>query len=225
MYRKSDLDQAVKLIPFKNSAFFSDAQVKADAQYYTSLGGGGSGHAIKFFARYIGEDNMIGLALWENCNGRTGLTGDVVVQPLSRNDNTVYDYMERRVRWLRVRKYMVLLATCIEPTTESIMCGIYGTFGTSTLFLNQWFSIKCCLSSRSSSSSSSSIVTYLPRWMDDTHVVSSGREAIEWLQVWILREVLALPIWIEAMWGHEIDWRGRPIRIKKDLTAEEVGKG
>lgn len=31
----------------------------------------------------------------------------------------------------------------------------------------------------------------------------------------ILREVLALPIWFSAMFGHEIDWRGRPFKIKK----------
>ncbi|KAG5418901.1 HSX11 [Candida metapsilosis] len=235
MYRKSDLDQAVKLIPYKNSAFFGDPNVKADAQYYTSLG---SGHAIKFFARYIGEDNMIAIALWENCNGRTGLTGDVVVQPLTRHDNTVHDYMQRRTRWLRVRKYMVSLATCIEPTTESIVCGIYGTFAISTLFFNQWFSIKWfilhmslwCLSDfiqynvliNHVKSTKSANVTYLPRWMDDVHVVSSAREFFEWLQVWALREVLALPIWFSAMFGHEIDWRGRPFRIKNDLTAEEL---
>ncbi|CCG23724.1 Hsx11 UDP-glucose:ceramide glucosyltransferase [Candida orthopsilosis Co 90-125] len=235
MYRKSDLDQAVKLIPYKNSPFFSDPKVKSDAQYYTSLG---LGHAIKFFARYIGEDNMIGIALWENCNGRTGLTGDVVVQPLSRHDNTVQDYMQRRIRWLRVRKYMVSLATFIEPTTESIVCGIYGTFAISTLFFNQWFSIKWfllhmtvwCLSDfiqyniliNHVKSTTSANVTYLPRWMDNIHVVHSWGEVVEWLQVWVLREVLALPIWFSAMFGHEIDWRGRPFKIKKDLTAEEL---
>ncbi|CAD1811403.1 unnamed protein product [Candida parapsilosis] len=235
MYRKSDLDQAVKLIPYKNSPFFSDTKVKSDAQYYTSLG---LGHAIKFFARYIGEDNMIGIALWENCNGRTGLTGDVVVQPLSRHDNTVQDYIQRRVRWLRVRKYMVSLATFIEPTTESIVCGIYGTFAVSTLFFHQWFSIKWflihmtawCLSDfvqynvliNHAKSTASANMTYLPRWMDNIHVVHSLRDAGEWLQVWLLRELLALPIWFSAMFGHEIDWRGKPFKIKKDLTAEEL---
>ncbi|KAI5970081.1 HSX11 [Candida margitis] len=235
MYRKSDLDQAVKLIPYKNSPFFRDAKVKSDAAAYTSLG---LGHAIKFFARYIGEDNMIGIALWENCNGRTGLTGDVVVQPLSRHDNTVQDYMQRRVRWLRVRKYMVSLATFIEPTTESIVSGVYGTFAMSTLFFHRWFSIKWfllhmgfwCLSDfiqynvliNHVKSTASANVTYLPRWMDDIHVVKSVGEVIEWLQVWLLREVLALPIWFIAMFGHEIDWRGRPFKIKKDLTAEEL---
>ena len=45
MYRRSDLDQSVKLIPYKNSQFFKDTKVKQDAGYYTSLG---IGHAIKF---------------------------------------------------------------------------------------------------------------------------------------------------------------------------------
>ena len=48
----------------------------------------------------------------------------MVVQPYSGSENNaVKDYIQRRVRWLRVRKYMVLLATLIEPTTESIICG------------------------------------------------------------------------------------------------------
>ena len=105
--------------------------MKQDAGYYTSLG---VGHAIKFSQDTL-EDNMIGIALWENTQGRTGLTGDVVVQPYSGSENNaVKDYIQRRVRWLRVRKYMVLLATLIEPTTESIICGIYGTYAISTVF-------------------------------------------------------------------------------------------
>lgn len=233
IYRRSDLDQSVRLIPHKDSPFFKDPKVKQDAGYYTSLG---VGHAIKFFARYIGEDNMIGIALWENTQGRTGLTGDVVVQPYSGSENNaVKDYIQRRVRWLRVRKYMVLLATLIEPTTESIICGIYGTYAISTVFFGTWFNkywfvmhmliwmltdyvqyhtlINHTLDVKN--------ITYLPNWLNES-IPPKQRNCLQWGYIWILRELLALPIWIIAMIGHEIDWRGRPFRIKKDLTAEEM---
>ncbi|MCP8716193.1 MAG: hypothetical protein M5E90_02105 [Asgard group archaeon] len=233
MYRRSDLDQSVKLIPYKNSQFFKDTKVKQDAGYYTSLG---IGHAIKFFARYIGEDNMIGIALWENCQGRTGLTGDVVVQPLSSTqNNSVNDYIQRRVRWLRVRKYMVLLATLIEPTTESLICGLYGTYAISTVFFNgAWFNKSWFLFhmliwiitdyvqyyTLINHSLDNSNINYIPTWLKG--IPSKNYNFFKWFYIWLIREFLALPIWIIAMIGHEIDWRGKPFVIKKDLTAEEL---
>ncbi|KAI5949867.1 HSX11 [Candida jiufengensis] len=235
IYRKSDLDQSVKLIPFKNSNFFKDPQVKESASIFSNLG---IGNSIKFFARYIGEDNMIGIALWENCNGRTGLTRDLVIQPLNSSNNSITDYIKRRVRWLRVRKYMVLLATLIEPTTESIICGIYGNFAISTLFFNKWFSIKLfifhmiiwCLTDLiqykilNNHIKSHINIIYLPKWIEKFPSLNlkSMVEIFQWFKIWLLREILALPIWIIAMFGHEIDWRGKPFKIKKDLTAEEL---
>ena len=42
-------------------------------------------------------------------------------------------YWNRRVRWLRVRKFTVTLATLVEPGTESWLCSIYGAFAITTL--------------------------------------------------------------------------------------------
>ena len=64
-------------------------------------------------------------------------------------------------------------------------------------------------------------ITYLPNWLNES-IPPKQRNCLQWGYIWILRELLALPIWIIAMIGHEIDWRGRPFRIKKDLTAEEM---
>ncbi|KAI5962124.1 HSX11 [Candida pseudojiufengensis] len=235
IYRKSDLDQSIKLIPYKNSEFFKDSLVKKSASYFSNLG---IGHSIKFFSRYIGEDNMIGIALWENCNGRTGLTRDLVIQPLNSSNNSITDYIKRRVRWLRVRKYMVLLATLIEPTTESIICGIYGNFAISTLFWKKWFSINFflvhmiiwCITDLiqyrilNNHIKSTNNIIYLPKWIEKFPILNifSPVEFLNWFKIWLLREILALPIWIIAMIGHEIDWRGKPFKIKKDLTAEEL---
>lgn len=230
LYRRSDLDAAVAKIPSSTSHFFSSSSVNYDARQYSLAG---PGNSLKLFARYIGEDNMIAICLWENLRSRTGMTGNFVVQPLSGSDNLVNDYITRRVRWLRVRKYMVLLATLIEPTTESIVCGLYGTFGFSTIFFKNCFIWKIFFLHMliwviTDYKQYYTLVTniakskYSPNWLKEENIPSLSRPFFTWFYFWIIREVLALPIWIIAMCGHEIEWRGRPFKIKKDLTAAEL---
>lgn len=230
MYRRLDLDRAVLEIPVKHLQFFHEESVREDAARISAKG---PGHSLEFFARYIGEDNMIGIALWEYCGGRTALTGDVVLQPLlSQNqDNSISEYISRRVRWLRVRKYMVLAATLVEPTTELLICGAMGTFALSNLLWGRTFSLwffcfhmVCWLACDYSQ-------FYLwvlhvraykggPAWLRNLAPVK--RSFWLWVQVWGMREVFALPVWLTAMAGHSINWRGRPFKIKKDLSAEEL---
>lgn len=228
MYRKSDLDHAVALIPSKPSEFFHEQSVINDA---ANVAAKGPGNSISFFAKYIGEDNMIGIALWEYCFGRTALTGDVVLQPLISLTDSIKAYFNRRVRWLRVRKYMVLAATLIEPTTELIVCGCMGTFGLSVLLWDRFFSWKfflfhmvcwliCDYTQYNIWQHHLDLVVSPPYWF--SNMDSKRRTFTQWCQLWIMREAFALPIWITAMIGHEVNWRGRPFRIKQDLSAEEL---
>ena len=52
------------------------------------------------------------------------------IQPLA--NVPLSSYLARRIRWLRVRKFTVLLATLVEPGTESLLCSLYGAFGLTT---------------------------------------------------------------------------------------------
>lgn len=230
MYRKSDLDYAVSQIPIKSSPFFIEKSVIDDAARISLKG---AGHSIEFFAKYIGEDNMIAIALWEYCKGRTALTGDVVIQPLEAQDrlNSIAEYCNRRVRWLRVRKYMVLAATLVEPTTESIICGLMGTFAASSLLWGTKFNTKlftlhmlCWLVADYNQYyrwiKNFNRTGARPHWLRD--IAPQTRSKWRWLQIWLMRELFALPIWIAAMLGHKISWRGKPFMIKKDLSASEI---
>ncbi|KAJ5702592.1 hypothetical protein N7488_010140 [Penicillium malachiteum] len=96
---------------------------------------------IDFFSDNICEDHLIGDLLWkkkvreekelgESWGKHAMVFGDLAIQPVS--DMRVQAYTARRVRWLRVRKFTVLLATLVEPGTESFLCSIYGAFGIST---------------------------------------------------------------------------------------------
>ncbi|KAG0676610.1 hypothetical protein C6P42_001184, partial [Pichia californica] len=112
IYRRSDLDRSVEII--------TKQMVK-------------KGEGMKHFAKYIGEDHMIAMALFESVDGCAGMSMDFVLQPIS-GQNSVREYIHRRARWLRIRKYMVAAATFLEPTTESILNGLIGSFAINVLF-------------------------------------------------------------------------------------------
>ncbi|KAI9838438.1 MAG: hypothetical protein M1838_004604, partial [Thelocarpon superellum] len=96
---------------------------------------------IDCFSDNICEDHLIGDLLWkqrvpeEAAGERWGkhalVFGDLAVQPMA--GTSVQDYIARRVRWLRVRKFTVTLATLVEPGTESFLCSLYGAYGVTSL--------------------------------------------------------------------------------------------
>lgn len=232
IYRRSDLDDAVMnvskgKVPIINN---KDSIAKAASTYVQQPGEG-----IRFFSRYIGEDNMIGIAIWET-PGRTGMTGDVVIQPIGGDStNKIWDYVNRRVRWLRVRKYMVLAATLVEPTTESIVIGIFGSYGISNLFFQGRHKLLImllheliwCFTDYTQFKmllkfSNQDLINQNPPPLFLDSNITDKCKLSKWLPIWILREILALPIWIIAMCGTTIDWRNRPFKIRPDLCAEEL---
>ena len=249
IYRRSDLDRAVKLMGQKAVSASSNGLTGknySDAEYYGQY----PGYGIRYFARYIGEDNMIGTALWKYVGGRAGMTTDVVIQPLD-GSNTLMNYINRRMRWLRVRKYMVLAATLVEPTTECVMAGIIGTMCISLLIWNEYFNttffilhvavwfcvdyiqyhLLCqCAKLPSRFTNSEHQTAPLPYFVKSSYRLKSRLpfcstpvKSFRWfLKIWILREVLAFPIWLMAMMGSIIDWRGQPFQINPDLTAERL---
>lgn len=106
---------------------------------------------IDFFSDNICEDHLIGDALWKQpqpferrdykplnqdeektkWGKHAMLFGDFCFQPISHT--SVAAYLDRRIRWLRVRKFTVTLATFVEPGTESLLCGVYGAYALTTL--------------------------------------------------------------------------------------------
>ncbi|OJJ48436.1 hypothetical protein ASPZODRAFT_1597957 [Penicilliopsis zonata CBS 506.65] len=96
---------------------------------------------IDYFSDNICEDHLIGDLLWKNQIraeqeqgerwGKHGLVfGDLAIQPVAQM--SVHAYWARRVRWQRVRKFTVFLATLVEPGTESLVCSLYGALGVTT---------------------------------------------------------------------------------------------
>lgn len=207
---------------------------------------------IDFFSHNICEDHLIGDLLWrgrvpeeeagELWGKHAMLFGDLAVQPMAGMG--VGEYVRRRVRWLRVRKFTVTLATLVEPGTEALLCSGYGAFALTTLpfcreglgvhgtclaFVVVWVCSVlawCCVDwtlYRMLHSAASVEVD------EDTPVFARPPEGGErrpfgeWLFAWIGREALALPIWMWAFWGGtKVEWRGRSFRVGMDMKVHEI---
>lgn len=204
IFKRSDLDEAVQ--KYQVSSSFTP------------------GEGIKYFSKYIGEDNMIGIALFENVDGCAAMSMDMVLQPLN-GQNSVYDYMDRRIRWLRVRKYMVLMATLIEPFTESLLSGLIGSWSINVLFKGKsnilwgWFFLHMTIWFLSDLNQYFSLFKYI-NFNSNIKINTSQRTVKHFIFFWVIREILALPIWIVAITGSQITWRGQSFKILKDLSTE-----
>jgi ceramide glucosyltransferase len=207
---------------------------------------------IDYFSDNICEDHLIGDLLWRKKVpaevggerfGRHALVfGDVAVQPMKGMG--IREYTARRVRWLRVRKWTVLLATLVEPGVESLLCSAYGAFAATTLpvlrdalgFEGTWGEFVVVWAG--------SVLTWCAMdWFtfQKLHRMSTveldaetpsfarpppgGRRRPfgEWVAAWVGREVLALPIWTYAvLGGTTVKWRNREFKVGMDMKVREV---
>ncbi|KAI8138156.1 glucosylceramide synthase [Fennellomyces sp. T-0311] len=172
------------------------------------------------FAQFMAEDNIVGEALWHQ-GLRHRMSADTACQVLGRI--TPLEYCRRRARWVRLRKYIVTAATLTEPFTESIVCILMGATGAWILFGSSplwyfgihwfaWFLNDYVLYRKLVSTSSYARKPHQP--------LSPYR----FTRAWISREVLALPLYLYAMVGTRITWRGQDYRCLRDGTAVAITK-
>ncbi|KAJ5716514.1 hypothetical protein N7493_008425 [Penicillium malachiteum] len=218
---------------------------------------------IDFFSDNICEDHLIGDLLWkkkvheekelgESWGKHAMVFGDLAIQPVS--DMPVQAYTARRVRWLRVRKFTVLLATLVEPGTESFLCSIYGAYGISMAlapyleqkgfgfasFLGTWTSFFAIFASsiafwimvdwtlyiRLHSAKTIELDADTPPFARPVRQGSSSitrRPFFQWFAAWLGRELLALPIWMLAVYGGvTVVWRDRRFKVGFDAKVREI---
>jgi ceramide glucosyltransferase len=225
---------------------------------------------IDHFSHNICEDHLIGDLLWRSrtplpsspdpalpatpqklgIGNHALLFGDLAIQPMA--NMSLPAYVARRVRWLRVRKFTVTLATLVEPGTESFLCSAYGAFGLTTLpWFHQhlgipntwpafmviwllsvmiWCAVDWTLYILLHSGASLEVDEHTPSFVCPPPRASGSitrRPFGEWLLAWLGREVLALPVWAWAVWGGVgVEWRGRRFWVGMDMRVHEIeGKG
>ncbi|TVY36042.1 Ceramide glucosyltransferase [Lachnellula subtilissima] len=207
---------------------------------------------IDFFSENICEDHLIGDLLWrkkveEEKAGtkfyKHGLVfGDLAIQPMA--GMSVREYIARRVRWLRVRKWTVTLATFVEPGVEPILCSAYGAFAFTTLPLFHeklgvpqtwaaffiswiasaltWMLVDSLVYAKLHSGASIELDEDTPSFAKPPGR-QSRRSIGEWISAWLGREFLALPIWSWAcLGGTTVMWRGKKFRVGLDMRVVEI---
>lgn len=173
----------------------------------------GRGCGLAAFGRFLAEDNMIGAALWHELDLRHELSCDVAKNAIG--GMTFSDYVWRRVRWIRVRKLMSLAATLLEPLTECVVLSIIAATCLRYLLGVHPFYF---------------VPTHYALWIFvDLDVYKSlagfplpASKRWSFLAAWVMREVLAFPIWILAMLGDTVEWRGRRYRILRNGEMTRV---
>jgi len=191
------------------------------------------------FSIYLAEDNMLAQSLWDPPLGLSHTLSSADLAYTSVGDiRTLADYTRRRMRWIRVRKYMVLAPTLLEPLTESILSGLVGWFAFSTLLLpalfaspdplpmwtrfvflcahfGAWFSVDYAVFQR---------LSVAHEFLScNPGVDTADRLSVaEFAAAWAMREALALPIWAWAIFGSTVSWRNKTYRILKGGRAAAV---
>lgn len=202
LYRKSDLERVDgSCIPLSQQDR-RYAEVDSLMSVETTRG-------LAAFGKFAAEDAQIGLSIWHELGLSHVLGADVAASSLGRMSFSAY--FNRRVRWVRVRKEAILLATILEPCTESVLSGIalswavsYMTSGQISIgwaFLIHWLIWLT--------------VDLEIRYYLTSTPFKSFREAWVFILAWVGREVLTFPIWLVAIWGNEIEWRGIKYRMSR----------
>lgn len=205
----------------------------------------GAGRPLARFGIFLAEDNMLALSLWRPplSLGHVLLPGDVARMSVG-DVKSMGDYVKRRIRWIRVRRYMVPAATFIEPLTESVVCGILATWA----FTHVWLP-RILVSPSPLLAGPAFFLVHLVAWHcvdfavlntlqeagedrrrgsnSPTHVVDYGdtRQVAKFRLAWLCRELMAFPIWLTALCGNTVVWRSRKYRILSDARAARVDEG
>ncbi|KAI8391505.1 glycosyl transferase family 21-domain-containing protein [Radiomyces spectabilis] len=176
---------------------------------------------LEAFGKYMAEDNLVGEALWHQ-GLRHRMSSDTACQVLG--PISPKGYCARRARWVRLRKYIVTAATLTEPFTESIVCGLLGALGYRLLFgisAVQFFLVHWSLWFVND--------LWLFRTLNGAAPDHRLRQPIpapfaygKFLRAWLSREVLALPLYMYAMFGTQIAWRDQQYRCLSDGTAVAI---
>lgn len=231
MFRKSHLD------------------VLTDPARNPSLPGKSGLVGLDYFSNYICEDHLIGDTFWKadlpGFDNHAMVSGDLAIQPTA--GFAVQSYIGRRVRWLRARKWTVLLATLVEPGVESLLCCAHSAFALTTIpwahealgipqtwaamgtiwaaSVSLWMFGDWCTYNKLHAGHSIELDEHTPRFARGTANPGGAprRSFLAWLPAWVGRELLALPIWTWAvLLGSTVTWRGQTFRVLMDMSVVDV---
>lgn len=159
---------------------------------------------LDYLVRYLAEDYMTGYAI-----KKLGLKIDLSVEPVQQyiGDRTFKSFWGRHVRWGRLRKAHSRLGFIVELFSGVIIPGLIGSWG-----LHRLTGINgVCI-----------FLFHVALWAmwDLTLLSKNGKINVKMVGAWLLRELLALPLWIHAAIGNTVEWRGLHLQLKRGGELE-----
>lgn len=175
-------------------------------KHFDNVGG------LSYFGKYLGEDFMMGCHF-----ARQGLrlvvADHLAFQSLGENW-AVKDYVNRRIRWGRLRKVTIFLTTCLEPFTGCLGLGFVICALTFLLSLPLLYFFVAHV-----------IVWFLGDiFMYYTLTKSKGDLCLplKFIAAWIFAEIAYFPIFFYIMIGNQVEWRGKIYKMKFGGEADRI---
>ena len=164
---------------------------------------------LEALANYLAEDYMLGEKMAE-LGLRVALAHAPIEQFVGRH--SFQSFWQRHLRWGRIRKAHAPLAFFIEPLFTPLVSGILGGIA-----LGDWIGLPLFGG------------MHLFLWMIcdlsiDARLAGNGQLPLR-AGAWLLREALALPLWLAVAMGNTVDWRGHQLRLRPGGRIEGIACG
>jgi ceramide glucosyltransferase len=164
------------------------------------------------FAKFMAEDNEIALGI-TSLGLRNQIAPETAFQ--SMGSYSFKDFILRRVRWIRIRKSVVPLATLVEPLSEAFLCTLIASVTISPYFDPVVFS-KIQLSVWFVSDFACMIMLIQPTSKHDWALL------VKMIICWPIEKLFALALWVLGISGDQILWRGQFYHCNPDGTGSLI---
>ncbi len=149
-------------------------------------------------SNYIAEDYMAGQA-FEKLGKEVSICHKPIVQWIGNYQ--FKDFWNRHLRWGRIRRAQSPLLTLFEPlffSTVSVCIGAFAVVNLSRTHLPLF------------------IFAHFSVWALCDVLILKAEKTLSWkiLSAWVVRELLALPLFLHTCSSTTVNWRGSPLKIK-----------
>lgn len=154
---------------------------------------------LRALGGFLAEDYMAGEAM-KHLGLKVATAWEAVPQYIG--NYSLSEFWNRHVRWGRIRKSQAILAFLFEALAYSVLPGVLGAISMASLFSLHPLLV---------------FSLHLAIWAAlDIAVMRAmgGGMNRGTIAYWLLREVLALPLWLNVACGNSVLWRGEKYRLR-----------
>ncbi|KAJ1564942.1 hypothetical protein HK096_005425, partial [Nowakowskiella sp. JEL0078] len=199
VFRKSDIYKAAK---------YCISRRDWPKKHLDFMKGKDSECGLEYFGQFMCEDNYIGRAIFR-MGMKHRMPRDLVVQHVGKS-MTIKDYLQRRMRWTRIRTFSDPIFNSVEPFTESVFNGLVASWGFYWFFGFNPFHF---------------LVLHFFIWLSadilNADTLDPSMKGVFPLSAWIFRELSAFPLYMWYYFGNTIDWRGTVYQFNKDGSGHK----